>query len=143
MKTFFDTSVLVAAMVDQLTQHERAFSYFSKALEDGWACVCSTHVLAECYATLTALPLARRVQPEEARTLVETNVLERLTVVDLVVRDYREGLGRVAELGLRSGVVYDALHLGCAERADCEQLVTFNAKDFERLKPSGLKIVVP
>lgn len=143
MKVFFDTSVLVAAMLDQLTQHERAFSYFSKVLEDGWECVCSTHVLAECYATLTALPLARRVQPEEAQILIETNVLDRLSVVDLKVRDYWDGLRRVAGLGLRSGVVYDALHLGCAERAGCEQLVTFNARDFERLKPSGLKIVVP
>lgn len=143
MKVFFDTSVLVAAMVDQLTQHERAFSYFSKALEDGWECGCSTHVLAECYATLTALPLARRVQPEEARALIETNLLERLTVIHLDISDYREGLKRVAGLGLRSGVVYDALHLGCAERANCELLVSFNAKDFERLKPSGLKIVVP
>ena len=143
MKTFFDTSVLVAAMVDQLAQHERAFSYFSKALEDGRECVCSTHALAECYATFTALPLARRVQPEEALALIETNVLERLTVIDLEVSDYREALKRVAGLGLRSGVVYDALHLGCAERAVCEQLATFNAKDFERLKPSGLRIVVP
>jgi predicted nucleic acid-binding protein len=36
MKTLFDTSVLVAAIVDQLTQHKRAFSYFLKALEDEW-----------------------------------------------------------------------------------------------------------
>jgi len=143
MKTFFDTSVLVAAMVDQLTQHERAFSYFSKALEDEWECVSSTHVLAECYATLTALPLVRRVQPQEARILIETNVMERLTVINLKVSEYRQGLNRVADLGLRSGVVYDALHLGCAEQADCKQLATFNAKDFERLKPRGLKIVVP
>jgi len=143
MKVFFDTSVLVAAVVDQLAQHERAFAYFSAALEKGHACACSTHVLAECYATLTALPLPRRVQPAEARILIETNFIEKLTVVELGIVDYCEALERVAGLGLRSGVVYDALHLGCAEKAGYERLVTFNAKDFERLKPKGLKVLVP
>jgi predicted nucleic acid-binding protein len=143
MKVFFDTSVLVAAVVDQLAQHERAFSYFSAALEEGQVCACSPHVLAECYATLTALPLPRRVQPEEARLLIETNFVGKLTVVEMVTNDYREALRRVAGLGLRSGVVYDALHLGCAEKAGYERLVTFNAKDFERLKPKGLSVLVP
>lgn len=143
MKVFFDTSVLVAAVVDQLAQHGRAFSYFSAMLEDGHFCTCSTHVLAECYATLTALPLPRRVQPEEARLLIETNFVGKLTILDLGMEDYRDALLRVAGLGLRSGVVYDALHLECAEKAGYERLVTFNAKDFERLKPKGLKILVP
>lgn len=143
MKIFFDTSVLVAAVVDQLGQHERAFSCFSGLLEEGQEGACSTHVLAECYATLTALPLARRVLPEEARILIETNFVERLTVLELGVDDYRGAVRRVAALGLRSGVVYDALHLVCAEQAGCERLVTFNVKDFERLKPNGPKIMVP
>jgi predicted nucleic acid-binding protein len=143
LNVFFDTSVLVAAAVDQLAQHERAFSYLAGALEQGQACACSTHVLAECYATLTALPLTRRVHAEEARLLIETNFVERLTVVELGLADYRRALRRVARLGLRSGVVYDALHLGCAEQGGYERLVTFNAKDFERLEPTGLKIVVP
>lgn len=143
MKVFFDTSVLVAAVVDQLVQHKRAFSYFSARLDEGHICACSTHVLAECYATLTAMPLPRRVQPEEARLLIETNFVGKLTIVDMGIEDYRESLVRVAGLGLRSGVVYDALHLGCAEKAGYECLVTFNAKDFERLKPRGLNVVVP
>ena len=143
MKVFFDTSVLVAAVVDQLAQHERAFSCFAGLIEEGQEGVCSAHVLAECYATLTALPLARRVQPEEARTLIETNFVERLTVLPLGVDDYRDAVRRVAALGPRSGVVYDALHLACAEQAGCDRVMTFNAKDFDRLKPNGPRIVVP
>ena len=96
MKVFFDTSVLVAAVVDQLAQHERAFSCFAGLIKEGQEGVCSAHVLAECYATLTALPLARRVQPEEARTLIETNFVERLTVLPLGVDDYRDAVRRVA-----------------------------------------------
>jgi len=57
------------------------------------------------------------VQPEEARLLIETNFVEKMTMVELGVEDYREALRRVAGMGLRSGVVYDALHLGCAEKA--------------------------
>jgi predicted nucleic acid-binding protein len=143
VKVFFDTSVLVAAMVDQLAQHERAFSYYAAALDAGHCCACSTHVLAECYATLTALPLPRRVQPEEARLLIEKNILEKLIVIELRMEDYREALGRVAALGLRSGVVYDALHLACAEKAGYKTMVTFNARDFERLEPKRIKVIVP
>lgn len=75
--------------------------------------------------------------------LIEKNILEKLIVIELRMEDYREALGRVAALGLRSGVVYDALHLACAEKAGYETMVTFNARDFERLEPKRIKVIVP
>lgn len=83
------------------------------------------------------------MQPEEARLLIEKNILEKLIVIELRMEDYREALGTVAALGLRSGVVYDALHLACAEKAGYETMVTFNARDFERLEPKRIKVIVP
>ena len=79
----------------------------------------------------------------EARQLIIDNFVGRLTVLDLATETYLEVLERVAGLGLRSGVVYDALHLATAEAAGCERLYTFNLRDFNRLSPKGLRIVSP
>ena len=60
MRSLFDTSVLVAALVDQLGNHEAAFRALQRYTDGEHAGCCSTHALAECYATLTALPVATR-----------------------------------------------------------------------------------
>jgi len=69
VKIYFDTSALVTALVDQLPNHENALSCLASACRDHEA-VTSTHALAEIYATLTALPLPRRIQPGEARAMI-------------------------------------------------------------------------
>jgi predicted nucleic acid-binding protein len=143
MKVFFDTSVLVAAVVDQLPQHESALECFLSFSGRGFEPCCSTHTLAESYATLTALPLSRRIQPLEAQRIIEENFFGKLNVLEVKVANYQSVLGRVAKLGLRSGVVYDALHLCCAEMNDCDRLYTFNLRDFERLAPKGVTVVSP
>ena len=70
MRVLFDTSVLVPAVVDQFANHEAALEGLLRYTAGRHAGYCSTHALAECYATLTALPLPRRVLPAEARQLV-------------------------------------------------------------------------
>ena len=102
MKVLFDTSALVTAVVDQLENHSAALaSYrrFAQPRRGRSQAVCSTHVVAECYATLTALPLARRIQPAEATRLIEDNFLNDLEVVPLSAADYKSALARVAEAG--------------------------------------------
>jgi len=143
MKVFFDTSVLVAVVVDQLPQHERALEVFANFCESDNEGICSTHCLAECYSTLTALPLARRIQPHEAWQIIEENFTKKLTVLDLKRSLYLKTLRRVSQLGLRSGVIYDALHLACAEQAKCDQLYTFNLRDFKKLNPVGPNLLSP
>ncbi|MFM8636025.1 MAG: type II toxin-antitoxin system VapC family toxin [Planctomycetia bacterium] len=146
MKVLFDTSALVTAVVDQLPNHEAALACFRRFAVSGRAgrdAICSTHALAECYATLTALPLARRIQPGEAARLIDENFLRYLEVVPLSVADYKAALARVAGLGLRSGTIYDALHAQCAERQGCSRIITYNTADFERLKPPGIEISTP
>jgi len=143
MKIFFDTSVLVAAVVDQLPQHESALRIFADTCESNHEGICSTHCLAECYSTLTALPLPRRIQPHEALQMIEENFAKNLTILDLKRTLYLKSLKRVSLLGLRSGIVYDALHLACAESAKCDQLYTFNIRHFEKLNPKGPVLISP
>lgn len=146
MRVFFDTSALVTAVVDQLPNHETALACYRRLARRGRgrrpAC-CSTHTLAECYATLTALPLGRRIQPAEAARLINENFASHLEVVSLTAADYLAVVARVSFLGLQSGSVYDALHVRCAEKAKCDRIITYNTADFERLKPPGIAIVTP
>ncbi len=143
MRVLFDTSVLVPAVVDQLANHEAALNALVSYTAGDHAGYCSTHALAECYATLTALPLPRRVQPVEARRLVEESLLARLTVVPLIEADYLDAIRRVSHDGLSSGVVYDALHVRCAERIPVDRILTCNLPDFERLRPAGIVVMGP
>lgn len=143
MNVFFDTSVMVASVVDQLPNHESAFDCFLRYSGKSHRGHCSTHSLAECYATLTALPLPRRIQPFEARRLISENFETRLELVVADREAYASALKRVTDLGLVSGVIYDALHLACAESAGCKRLFTYNLADFQRLKPEGVVVSAP
>jgi predicted nucleic acid-binding protein len=143
MKICFDTSVLVAAVVDQLPQHEKALECFSAGFDEGVEACCSAHALAECYATLTALPLPRRIQPIEAAELIKVNFSGSLKILNIPKSAYMDSIVRVSRLGLRSGVIYDALHLTCAEASHCATLYTYNLKDFRRLEPRNIKVISP
>lgn len=143
MKAFFDTSVLIPAMVDQLSNHERCFPTFREYAGNGSDGYCSTHVLAECYSVMTALPLRRRISPSDARQLIRTTVAERLTVVSLGSDDYLEAVDRVSEKGLVSGIIYDALHLIAAERAGCERVYTYNIDHFRQLGDGAIAVTAP
>ena len=143
MRVLFDTSVLVPAVADQLANHDVALDALLRYTGGSHTGYCSMHALAECYATLTALPLRRRIQPSEARQLIEESLLQQLTPVQLVKDDYLDAVRRVSQGGYASGVVYDALHVCCAERIPVDRILTWNLADFERLRPSGIAIVTP
>lgn len=146
MKVLFDTSALVTAVVDQLPNHEAALSCYRRftiAARETAIAICSTHAIAECYATLTALPLGRRIHPGEASRLIEDNFLRHLEVMPLSTADYKAALAHVAGLGLRSGMIYDALHAQCAKQHRCDRIITYNTADFERLGTGGIEISTP
>ncbi len=143
MKVFFDTSVLVPVMVDQLSTHSRCFPTFREYTEGGHEGVCSTHALVECYSVMTALPLRRRISPSDARTLISETVAGRVTAVSLGTEEYLEAIERVSGKGLVSGIVYDALHLIAAERAGCERIFTLNVDHFQRLGEDVIAVTAP
>ena len=143
MRTLFDTSVLVSALVDQLGNHEAAFRSLQRYTSGEHAGCCSTHAIAECYATLTALPIGTRISPGEARLLIEDSVLGRLAVVPLDEADYRTVLREVATLGLASGAIYDALHAHCARKEGVAQILTYNLSDFARFDLHDIVVAAP
>lgn len=143
MKVLFDTSVVVAGSIARHVHEKRAAAWFTAAREAEISAAATSHALAEAWATMTALP----VQPPLSPALVD-RVLERfrthVEVLELSWEDYSAAMRRCSDRGLRSGPVYDALHLAAAERWEADLLLTFNVQDFTRLSvESSPRIVAP
>jgi predicted nucleic acid-binding protein len=143
-RAFFDTSALVPVVTEQLGNHAAAHARFVSETGGATRPCCSTHTLAECYATLTALPLPQRISGPEAARLIEANFQTRLEIIDLSQDDYAKAMRLCADLGRVSGQIYDALHLSAALKSKCTHLYTYNLKHFQELSvPEKIRISVP
>lgn len=60
MKILFDTSVLVAAIVEPHPQHAPAFRWLKRVRAKEFDMLIAGHTLAELYAVLTTYPYVRR-----------------------------------------------------------------------------------
>jgi predicted nucleic acid-binding protein len=136
-----DTSVLVAAMVAAHESHEPAKQWLDAVNRRELDALVSTHALAELYAVLTRI--RGGLSPEEAQLTVG-NLPNRMRVVPLTSGAYMRAVERCSARGLKSGAVFDALHLIAAERARADALLTFNPDDFTRLAQGERpRVVVP
>ncbi|MFW5710909.1 MAG: type II toxin-antitoxin system VapC family toxin [Spirochaetia bacterium] len=140
---YFDTSVIVPALVDQLANHQSSFAVFYAYTSGENRGFCSTHTLSELYSVLTALPLPRRIHSIEARMLIEESVAARLEVIELNKSEYMRALENVSAKGLTSGIIYDALHVEAAKKSSCSRIYTYNLDHFEALAPDDLTTTSP
>jgi predicted nucleic acid-binding protein len=144
MKVLCDTSVLVAAMVEEHPAHPRALPWLSKARNNEVELTVGAHALAELYAVLTRLPLRPRISPAVARRLIRENVEAYASVIALTAEEYRQVLDDMAGLGLSGGVIYDGVAAAAARKALVDRLLTLNESDFRRVWPTaGNRIAVP
>jgi predicted nucleic acid-binding protein len=135
VKILFDTSVLVAAMVESHPHHALALPWLQRVQQKSEVGVLAAHTLAELYAVLTRLPVHPRIPPSVAVQLIRTNVLTICKVVALSGDDYITLLDHLANVGIMGGAVYDAVLLHTAQKANVDQIVTLNESDFRRVYP--------
>ena len=131
MKSFLDTSVLVAAFHVDHPHHQPSFDLFVRCKKVD-AC-CGLHSLAEVYGTLTGMRVASRRASGDQALLFIGNIRERLTLVGLDEHEYFQMLETSAAAGLLGGAIYDTILGHCALKADAETIYTWNTKDFLRL----------
>ncbi len=144
MKILLDTSILVAAMVEAHPAHEQGLVWLKRVTNGTDQGFVSAHSIAELYSILTTLPVQPRILPDEARRLIQHNVVKELEVVTLSSKDYAQVIDLLAELGIVGGATYDALILRAAANADVDVVVTLNEKDFRRVYPDlADKIIAP
>jgi predicted nucleic acid-binding protein len=141
VKAFFDTSVLVPAVIEADKRHEashRLLLQFSPA-----EAACAAHTLAEFYATLTGMKPPNRIQPNQA-TLILSNFRTRFQFIELTSDEVFQAIERTAVLKLPGGIIYDALLLACARKADAEYIYTWNVKHFKMVAPDlAARILTP
>ncbi|EDN69251.1 PilT-like protein [Beggiatoa sp. PS] len=144
-KGLFDTSTLVAALVESHPKHTLVLPWLQrvkKGLDKG---VVSAHSLAELYNILTIFPAKpRRISPQEAQQLIQQNLLEVFEIITLSEQDYMSVIKHLSESGVIGGVIYDALILKAAIKANVDYVMTLNEKDFKRVYPDFAdKVISP
>jgi predicted nucleic acid-binding protein len=127
MRLFLDTSVLVAAVLEEHEHHERSFSALSGASRS--SAFCAAHNIAEVYATLTRYPGKQRLSEEQALLAVSA-IENRLTVVALDVKEYLASIRRFAKIGITGGTIYDGLIAASALKAKVDVIYTWNVGHF-------------
>jgi predicted nucleic acid-binding protein len=133
-KVALDTSVIIAGLVESHVHFERAAPWLDALADRRITAAWTVHAYAEAWSVLTRLPLVEQLAPEEA-----SKILDELSVlcppIPLTPADYRAAADRCAAVRVRSGAIFDALHLIAAENSGATVILTFNERDFSRLAP--------
>lgn len=125
MNVVVDASLLVAASVEDDKKHDPARRWLARAFQEDRVIVI-THTVAETYAGLTK----NRVPPAAARSIIQDLLRQVDRVVELRLPDYRLAVRQVAEAGLTSGIIYDALVVRGARKTRSTRIATINRKHF-------------
>ena len=132
MRSFFDTSVLIPAFLEDHEHHNASFDVFSAAEKpQGY---CGAHSLAEVYSSLTRMPGTHRLSAPRA-VLIVRQIKDRLTVLSLDPEEYQATISDAAAAGITGGAIYDALLVRCALKADVDTIYTWNLRHFQRFGP--------
>jgi predicted nucleic acid-binding protein len=130
VKSFLDTSVLVATFYGEHEHHAPSFGLFTQQ-KKSTGCT-AAHCLAEFYAVVTGMPGKDRASPDEALLFLR-DVVDRLTMVALDENEYFKVLEDAAVNAVTGGATYDAIIALCALKSKAQTIYTWNVKHFKRL----------
>ncbi|MBI4546207.1 MAG: PIN domain-containing protein [Gemmatimonadetes bacterium] len=134
--TFFcDTAVLVAAADLRHAHHAASVAVVRTASRT--RAFCSAHSVAELYATVTSPAYRDRLRPADVADILK-QVRALFTAVALTAAEYFATVEDALARGLRSGQIYDALHLAAAAKVDAATIYTWNLKHFQALAPARI-----
>lgn len=132
MRAFLDTSVIVASVRQTDLRHDTSRRLFLSCNPEE-AC-CAAHSLAEVYASLTGMRPPNRFRPQQAMLVLE-RVRTTLECVTLTADEMLETIKHTSVLKLPGGIIYDALLLACARKANVERIYTWNERHFKMVAP--------
>lgn len=144
MKILFDTSVLVAAIVEPHPLHTPAFRWLKRARAKEFDMLIAGHTLAELYAVLITLPISPKITPGIAGHLIHSNIEILAKMVSLSPLEYSAVVKRMVDLGLSGSVIYDGIIAMAAKKSGVDHVLTFNINDFKRVWPEGAdRLIAP
>ena len=141
---FFDTSVLVAGLVDfgpqsapaQLLMHHVAEKHLA-ATATAW------HCCLEFFSVATRLPVEFRISPADAVALLQEEVFARMAVHDLPPADRVPMLVAAGRDRIAGGRIYDAHIAEVAKAAGADVVVTDNRRHFLTALRHGMRVETP
>lgn len=142
MRLLFDTSIFIAGFVASHPKHQVALTWLKHIKNKKHALYVAGHSLAECYAVLTRLPLSPKISPETAHYLIKENIEKLAEIVVLSASDYIKLLAGLTELNLSGGIIYDAILVKTAKKANVDKILTFNSRDFIKLTPQDPSFIL-
>jgi predicted nucleic acid-binding protein len=144
VKTFLDTSVLLAGLIDFGPQSAPAQSIMHAVAEKSLADPGTAwHCCLEFFSVSTRLPPEFRLSPADACRLIDDELLTRLAVHDLPPGDRQTFLRTAAADGAAGGRVYDAHIAEIARAAGARVVVTDNRRHFMAALRHGLRVETP
>ena len=144
MPTALDSSVIIAGLLAWHEAHDRALRSLVQARSESAAgLVVPAPALVEAYAVMTRLPAPHRIAPADALELLAGSFERTSKIVSLGEKETWRFLHDAANEEIAGGRSYDALILRCARKARAATLLTLDRRDFSRLDPGDIRIVVP
>lgn len=144
VKTFLDTSVLLAGLVDFGPQSAPAQSLLhavaEKQVPDAGT---AWHCCLEFFSVSTRLPAEFRLSPADAVALVEQEIFGRMAVHDLPPADRLPMMKAAAADGTAGGRVYDTHIAEIARAAGAAVVVTDNRRHFMASLRHGIRVDTP
>jgi predicted nucleic acid-binding protein len=141
---FFDTSVLLAGLIDFGKQSAPAQRILQAVVERTVAQTATAwHCCLEFYSVSTRLPPEYRLSPGDAMGLLQDEIFARLAVHDLPATDRDTLLRQAAQDGVAGGRIYDAHIAEIARAAGAGVIVTDNRRHFVSALRHGIRVETP
>jgi predicted nucleic acid-binding protein len=141
MNVFCDSSVFVAASLENHPHHEQAFALLLSLREQQNRGFTSAHALIETFSVLSRMPTNPKLKPEDVLQILEANVIPYFTLVVVSSDDYLALLRDFATKEFSGGAIYDFLHLAVARKLALDSIHTFNEAEWRRLAPDLVSII--
>ena len=144
MSIFFDTSVILAGLIDFGPQSAPAQSMLHAVAERRLTdCLTAWHCCLEFFSVATRLPPEYRLPPADAARLLEEEVLARMAVHDLPVSARAAMIAGAAHDGTTGGRIYDTHIAEVARAVKADTIVTDNRRHFISALRYGMRVETP
>ena len=141
---FFDTSVLLAGLIDFGPQSAPAQSLMHAVAEKRLPGVATAwHCCLEFYSVATRLPPEYRISPADAAALLNEEVFARMALHDLPSTERLALLQTAARDSIVGGRVYDAHIAEIARSSGAAVIVTDNRRHFVSALRYDMRVETP
>jgi predicted nucleic acid-binding protein len=138
---FFDSNVLIAASLPEHVHYAAANARIARLSKGGGAC--AAHTLAEVFNILTRRSAGYGMPPLDASIIV-AHAARTYRLISLTGAETARTIEEAARDGHAGGMIFDALLIACARKANARFIYTSNVKHFRRIAPDlAARIVEP